>query len=76
MNVAGSRLFARLPDFRSGLAVTLFDLVKTFQTVLDRAKNRPVYEVDTEDVSVPDMIRYLRTVFEQERGPVSAREPC
>jgi segregation and condensation protein A len=33
-----------------------------------------VYEVDTEEVSVPDMIRYLRGVFEQERGPVSARE--
>jgi segregation and condensation protein A len=43
-----------------GLAVTLFDLVKTFQTVLDRAKNRPTYAVDREDVTVPDMIRYLR----------------
>jgi segregation and condensation protein A len=48
--------------------------VKTFQTVLDRAKNRPVYEIGTEEVSVPDMIRYLRNVFEQESGPVSARE--
>src|ERR1700757_3913375 len=27
-----------------GLAVTLFDLVKTFQGVLERAKNRPVLE--------------------------------
>lgn len=46
-----------------GLAVTLFDLVKTFQTVLERAKNRPIYEVGKEDVSVPDMVRYLETVF-------------
>ena len=45
------------------LAVTLFDLVKTFQTVLERAKNRPIYEVGKEDVSVPDMIRYLEPVF-------------
>jgi segregation and condensation protein A len=45
------------------LAVTIFDLVKTLQTVLERAKNRPVYEVGKEDVSVPDMIRYLETVF-------------
>src|SRR5689334_11994681 len=49
-----------------GLAVTLFDLVKTFQGVLERARNRPVYAVNKEDVSVPDMIRYLRQVFEQE----------
>src|SRR3984893_2747138 len=64
----------RAEDDDPGLAVTLFDLVKTFQTVMERAKHRPVYEVDAEDVSVPDMIRYLRRVFEQERGPVSARE--
>jgi segregation and condensation protein A len=50
--------------------------VKTFQAVLERAKNRPIYEVGQEDVSVPDMIRYLRKVFEAE-GPgdsISARE--
>ena len=45
------------------LAVTLFDLVKTFQAVLDRSKSRPMYEVSTEEVSVPDMLRYLRKVF-------------
>jgi segregation and condensation protein A len=53
-------------DGTPGLAVTLHDLVKTFQSVLERAKNRPVYEIDNEDVSVPDMIRYVRTVFENE----------
>ena len=58
-----------------GLAVTLHDLVRTFQTVLERAKQRPVYEIGGEDVSVPDMIRYLRKVFETERSEtVSARE--
>ncbi len=45
------------------LAVSLFDLVKTLQTVLERAKNRPIYEVGKEDVSIPDMIRYLERVF-------------
>jgi segregation and condensation protein A len=64
-----------LNDEDPGLAVTLHDLVKTFQTVLERAKHRPVYEIGTEDVSVPDMIRYLRKIFEKERGEtVSARE--
>jgi segregation and condensation protein A len=48
-----------------GLSVTLFDLVKTFQTVLERAKNRPTYEIGKEDVTVPDMIRYLRGMLDQ-----------
>ena len=47
-----------------GLAVTLFDLVKTFQQVLDRAKDRPTYEVGKEDVTVPDMIRFVRNLLE------------
>jgi segregation and condensation protein A len=63
-------------DGGPALAVTLFDLVKTLQAVLERAKNRPQYEITKEDVSVPDMIRYLRHVFENERrsGVISARE--
>jgi segregation and condensation protein A len=66
----------RAEDDDPGLAVTLFDLVKTFQGVLERAKNRPIYEVGQEDVSVPDMIRYLRSVFDNLRPgePVPARE--
>jgi segregation and condensation protein A len=63
-------------DDNPGLAVTLFDLVKTFQGVLERAKTRPIYEISTEEVSVPDMIRYLRNVFEKDRQgeSVPARE--
>jgi segregation and condensation protein A len=63
-------------DGTPGLAVTLHDLVKTFQGVLERAKNRPVYEITNEDVSVPDMIRYVRTIFENEsrHGVIVARE--
>ena len=58
-------------DETPGLAVTLFDLVKTFQTVLERAKHRPTYEVGKEDVTVPDMIRFVRSVLE--RTPRSQR---
>ncbi len=54
------------------LAVTLFDLVKTFQAVLDRSKNRPMYEVGTEEVNVPDMIRYLKKVFSRENEVAAA----
>ncbi len=49
------------------LAVTVFDLVQTFQSVLERVKNRPVYEVGKEDVSVPDMILFLRGELERSR---------
>ncbi len=48
-------------DEGPGLAVTIFDLVKTFQGVLERAKTRPVYQIGAEDVSVPDMIQFLKT---------------
>ena len=46
-----------------GLAVTLFDLVKALGAMLERAKNRPVYEVESADVTVAGMIRYLREQF-------------
>lgn len=61
-------------DDNPGLAVTLFDLIQTFQTVLERAKNRPAYEVSKEDVTVPDMILYLRNMLETtaKSKPVSA----
>ena len=47
-----------------GLASTLFDLVKAFGELLERARNRPVFEVSGEDVGVGDMIRYLRALIE------------
>lgn len=57
-----------------GLAVTIFDLVKTFQGVLERAKTRPVYEIGKEDVSVPDMIRFLRHQLTRSRRTLSATD--
>jgi len=48
------------PEDGPGLAVTLFDLVKTFEQILERSRNRPLYEVSTEEVSVPDMIRFIK----------------
>src|SRR5690349_8521740 len=55
-------------DDDPGLAITLFDLVKAFGELLDRAKNRPVYEVEQADVTVADMIHYLKERF-VEIGP-------
>src|SRR6266496_3822869 len=50
-------------DDDPGLAITLFDLVKAFGEMLERTKNRPIYEVESADVTVADMIRYLRDRF-------------
>ena len=50
-------------DEDPGLAITLFDLVKAFGELLERAKNRPVYEVAEEDVSVGQMILRLKSLF-------------
>jgi len=47
-------------DEGPALAVTLFDLVKTFEGVLARVKQRPTYEIGKESVSVPEMIEFLR----------------
>jgi segregation and condensation protein A len=44
------------------LAVSLIDLVKTFEQVLARAKTRQTFQINHEDVSVPEMIGYLRTL--------------
>jgi len=48
-----------------GLATTLFDLVKAFNNVLERVKNRPVYEVESGEVTVADMIRYLKDELQE-----------
>ena len=37
--------------------------MKAFGEMLERARNRPVYEVETADVTVADMILYLRERF-------------
>ena len=63
-------------DEDPGLAVSLHDLVKTFQELLDRAKNRPTYNLETEDVTVPEMIAMLRNLFRSKgrSETISARE--
>jgi segregation and condensation protein A len=50
-------------DDDPGLNITLFDLVKAFGEVLERAKNRPIYEVESNDITVSDMIRFLKDQF-------------
>jgi segregation and condensation protein A len=56
-------------DEEPGFAVTLIDLVKTLEKVLERAKQRPVYNIADEDVSVPQMIFRLKALLQQAPPP-------
>jgi segregation and condensation protein A len=57
-----------------GFAVTVFDLVKTFEKVLERYKNRPTYQIGAEDVSVRSRIEYLRNRLLGQDEPLVLRE--
>jgi segregation and condensation protein A len=52
------------------IAADIIDLVKTFQTILDRAKSRPIIEVNEETVTVGQMIEYLRRRLSLEPRPI------
>jgi len=56
------------------LAADVIDLVKTFQQILDRARNRPVLNVDEETVTVGQMIDYLRRRLSLEDKPVRLKQ--
>jgi len=52
------------------LAADVVDLVRTFQEILDRARNRPVLEVDEETVTVAQMIEFFRRRLLLEDRPI------
>ena len=56
------------------LAADVIDLVKTFQQILDRARNRPMIRVDEETVTVGQMIDYLKRRLTLEDRPVRLKQ--
>jgi segregation and condensation protein A len=56
------------------LAADVIDLVKTFQQILDRARSRPILQVDEETVTVGQMIDYLRRRLALEDKPVRLKQ--
>ena len=62
------------PEAEPELAVSLFDLVKAFQQVLDRAKERPLLEIEEEKVSVAGMMRNLCELLAARSQPLALRE--
>jgi segregation and condensation protein A len=56
------------------LAADVIDLVKTFQQILDRARTRPIIQVDEETVTVGQMIDYLRRRLALEDRPLRLKQ--
>src|SRR5262245_2904497 len=52
------------------LAADVVDLVRTFQQILDRARNRPVLQLDEETVTVGQMIEFFRRRLLLEDRPI------
>ena len=56
------------------IAADVIDLVKTFQQVLERARSRPMIQVDEDSVTVSQMIEYLRRRLSLEDRPLRLKE--
>jgi segregation and condensation protein A len=56
------------------LAADVIDLVKVFQQVLERARTRPILEVDEETVTVGQMIQYLHRRLAVEEHPIRLKQ--
>jgi len=56
------------------LAADVIDLVKVFQQILERARNRPILEVDEETVTVGQMIQYLHRRLSIEERPIRLKQ--
>ena len=56
------------------LAADVIDLVKVFQQIMDRAKSRPILQVDEDTVTVSQMIDYIRRRLQLEERPVRLKQ--
>ncbi len=56
------------------LAADVVDLVKVFQQIVERAKTRPIIEVDEERVTVAQMMDFFRRRLSLEERPVRLKQ--
>src|SRR5450432_3112298 len=56
------------------MAADVIDLVKTFQQILERARSRPMLQVDEETVTVGQMIQYLHRRLALEDRPIRLKQ--
>lgn len=57
-----------------GLAVSTFDLIAAFREVIERAKKRPPLRVAREEVTVAEMIEYVKQALLANRHPVQLED--
>ncbi len=57
-----------------GLAVTLYDLVKTFQQVLERARSRPRLDIEPEEITTIQAVEMLRDRLAETRQALALGE--
>lgn len=68
-----------LDEFRNAegtepeLAADVVDLVKTFQQIINRARTKPAFDVEEDNVSVSQMIDYVRRRLSLEEKPIRLR---
>jgi segregation and condensation protein A len=55
------------------LAAGVVDLIRTFQQILERARTRPVLEVDEDTVTVAQMIEFFRRRLLMEDRPIALK---
>jgi len=56
------------------IAADVIDLVKTFQQIMERARSRPMIQVDEEAVTVGQMIAYLQRRLALEDRPIRLKQ--
>ena len=67
-------LFKNDEGTEAELATDVIDLVKTFRDLMERLKSRPVMEVQDENVSVGQMIQYVRRRLMLEERPIALKQ--
>jgi segregation and condensation protein A len=70
----GIQEFMDAPGTEPEIAADVIDLVRTFQQILERARSRPVLDVEQESVTVAQMIDYLRRRLSLEDRPVRLKQ--
>jgi segregation and condensation protein A len=56
------------------MAADVVDLVRTFQQILERAKSKPMFEVEDDSVTVSQMIDYVRRRLALEDRPIRLKQ--
>jgi segregation and condensation protein A len=62
------------PSMAQEIAADVPDLVRVFRDILERAKQRPVLEMDQDAVTVGQMIEFIRRRLTMEDKPISLRQ--